>query len=317
MKNRSLFAALLFVSLAFAFFSLYALVISFLLPARPSPVQPQKGEKPAPSDVQPGEVVRFGSRSNDMALPNVFEADMRHVSFIAEENPETFSKPREVTIEEINALLDTPEQCPALPGYTLIGTGLAIPESESFAILSASAKGGANAGGEQVILLRIDDETDPGTVLAAVRRNLVAFKTPSGIRCLGENVGKAPQQQESRPETTTASGDFNVTQVGPNSYRLSREDLNRATANLNSLASEARIVPDRQENGFKIFSIRPGGIWQKIGVQNGDVLKSINGIELSSPDKALEAYSRLRNANKLTLDIVRRGKKESLEYTIE
>jgi len=122
---------------------------------------------------------------------------------------------------------------------------------------------------------------------------------------------------EERKEVATAPGDLNVQQTGPNSYRVSRDDLNRATANLNSLASEARIVPDKQENGFKIFSIRPGSIWQKIGVQNGDVIKSINGIELSSPDKALEAYGRLRNANKISLDIVRRGKRETMEYTID
>ena len=87
--------------------------------------------------------------------------------------------------------------------------------------------------------------------------------------------------------------------------------------NLNHLATQARIVPARKENGFKLFSIKPGSIYKKIGLKNGDIIKSINGIDLSSPDKALEAYQRLRSADKLSLDIVRRGKKESLDYTID
>jgi type II secretory pathway component PulC len=170
------------------------------------------------------------------------------------------------------------------------------------------------------MILRIDDEVDTGITLAGIRRNLAAFRTNAGVRCLGDNVGKEQSMAEPNvPQEKQVAGDdqLNVQQVGPNAYRLSREDLNRVTANLNSLATEARIVPDRKENGFKIFSIRPGGLYQKIGIQNGDVVKSINGIELSSPDKALEAYSRLRNANKLSLDIVRRGKQESLEYSID
>ncbi len=322
MRNRALFGFLLFVALSFAFFSLYALLVSFFVPEEAVSVPaPDKKEVPV-TETPSEEVLRFGSQSSQSALPNVFDATMREVTLLAEENPEALSKPKEVTIEEINELLDNPQRCQVLSGYALLGTGLAVPESESFVILSGTAKAAPRAGGgggeQQVFLLRVDGELDTGTVLAAVRRNLAAFKTPSGVRWLVENVGKeSAMGTDDRKEVATAPGDLNVQQTGPNSYRVSRDDLNRATASLNSLASEARIVPDKQENGFKIFSIRPGSIWQKIGVQNGDVIKSINGIELSSPDKALEAYGRLRNANKISLDIVRRGKRETMEYTID
>ncbi len=322
MRNRALFGFLLFVALSFAFFSLYALLLSFVVPEEAVSVPATEKKEASVTETPPEEVLRFGSQSSQGALPNVFDAAMREVTLLAEENPEALSRPKEVTIEEINALLDRPERCPALSGYTLLGTGLAVPESESFVILSGTAKMAPRTGGggseQSVFLLRIDAELDGGTVLAAVRRNLAAFKTPAGVRCLGENVGKeSAAGTDEKKEVVSAPGDLTVQQTGPNSYRIGREDLNRATANLNSLASEARIVPDKQENGFKIFSIRPGSIWQKIGIQNGDVIKSINGIDLSSPDKALEAYGRLRNASKLSLDIVRRGKRETMEYTID
>ena len=318
MRNRAVLLTFLFAVLSFAFFSLSALVFAFIVPEGPATKAGEGKESSFREEVKSEDMIHFGSRDAENAIPNVFDATMRQVSFLAEENLEALAGPKEATIEEINAHLDNPERCLALQGYALIGTGVAIPESESFAILSTFSKGGAKEGGDRVALLRVDDELDAGTILAAVRRNLVAFKTTSGVRCLGENVGKEPQSlSEEKKEMASGPGDLNVQQTGPNSYRLSRDDLTRATANLNSLASEARIVPDKKEGGFKIFSIKPDSIWQKIGIQNGDVVKSINGIELSSPDKALEAYGRLRNANRLSLDVVRRGKRETMEYSVE
>lgn len=327
MRNRAGLTVLLFVSTAFLFFSVYALTISFVLKEgvvdTPSASSLSKGgNKKSTENVPSEEMLYFGSPKGTASIPNAFDLNMRQIALASAENNEAFSKPHEATIEEINAVLDNPERCVALPGYALLGTALAIPESESLITVASSKSGTGEKGGAPLIMvMRIDDSTDDGAILASVRRNLAAFRTATGIRCLGENVGKSASLVDAEKPTDKSgesTGDqFNVQQTGPNSYRISRDDLNRATANLNNLASEARIVPDKKESGFKIFSIRPGSLWQKIGVQNGDVIKSINGIDLSSPDKALEAYSRLRNANKLSLDVVRRGKKETLEYSVD
>lgn len=42
-------------------------------------------------------------------------------------------------------------------------------------------------------------------------------------------------------------------------------------------------------------------------MRNGDRLESINGFEVASPEKALEAYARLRTAAQLRLRLVRAG----------
>ena len=52
----------------------------------------------------------------------------------------------------------------------------------------------------------------------------------------------------------------------------------------------ARIVPETRDGkpaGFRLFSVRPDGPFAKIGLQNGDVISAINGLEMTSPDKAL------------------------------
>ena len=89
--------------------------------------------------------------------------------------------------------------------------------------------------------------------------------------------------------------------------------------NLSSVATKARIVPsfkNGKPNGFKLFSIKPGSIYAKIGLKNGDVIQKVNGYEMNSPDKALEIYQKLKNAQNVTVDVQRRGRSMTMNYSI-
>ena len=69
--------------------------------------------------------------------------------------------------------------------------------------------------------------------------------------------------------------------------------------------------------GFKLFSIRPDSLYAKIGLQNGDVIRKINGYEMNSPDKALEIYQKLRDATRIEIELERRGDTVRKSYSIE
>jgi general secretion pathway protein C len=107
--------------------------------------------------------------------------------------------------------------------------------------------------------------------------------------------------------------------VSENDYEVPRTEIDRTLANLNDVAMQARIVPafkDGQAQGFKLFSIRPDSIYSKIGVQNGDVIKRINGFELNSPEKALEVYTKLKEASRIEIELERNGSSIRKNYTI-
>ncbi len=111
----------------------------------------------------------------------------------------------------------------------------------------------------------------------------------------------------------------NVKQIKEGEYEIPRGEIDNVLSNLNAVATQARIVPSFQNgkaNGFKLFSIRPNSLYSKIGIQNGDIVQKINGYEMNSPDKALEIYSKLKDANAITVDIIRRGKTQTLSYQI-
>ena len=95
--------------------------------------------------------------------------------------------------------------------------------------------------------------------------------------------------------------------------------IDKMLANTTDLATAARFVPsvkDGRPNGFKLYAIRPTSIFGKIGLQNGDTIKSINGMEMSSPDQALAMYSKLRSASHLSVSVERRGETVTMDYTI-
>ena len=82
----------------------------------------------------------------------------------------------------------------------------------------------------------------------------------------------------------------------------------------------ARIVPHEENGqvvGVKLYGIRRNSLLGKLGLQNGDLLRTINGFEMSSPDTALEAYSRLRSASNLSVAVTRRGRPMNIDYDIQ
>jgi general secretion pathway protein C len=90
-------------------------------------------------------------------------------------------------------------------------------------------------------------------------------------------------------------------------------------SNLNDVAMQARIVPsfrDGKAVGFKLFSIRPGSIYERLGIKNGDVITRINGFDLNSPEKALEIYSKLREAPRIYLELERGSVPLTLTYRL-
>jgi len=122
-------------------------------------------------------------------------------------------------------------------------------------------------------------------------------------------------------DATAAGGPVEgIKKLDDRHFQIERSTVNNALGNLNDLAMQARIVPsfkNGQANGFKLFSIKPDSLYSQIGIQNGDVIQRINGLDINSPDKALEAYGKLKSANALDLSVERNGQTVSYHYAIQ
>lgn len=103
------------------------------------------------------------------------------------------------------------------------------------------------------------------------------------------------------------------------SCEIARSLVDKLTSNMAALATSAMFFPrlkNEQPDGLTIRNIRPGSFFAKIGLQNGDVLKTANGSNFDSPEKALEVYGKLKSASNLTMAIERRGELTTLDYQI-
>ena len=114
--------------------------------------------------------------------------------------------------------------------------------------------------------------------------------------------------------------DSGIKKIDESNFEIDKSLVEKVLLNPMAIAKGARVVPSMKNgkpDGFKLYAIRPSSAFAKLGLTNGDTLQSINGFELTSADKALEVYTKLREASSLEVEVTRRGKPVTLKYTIK
>jgi general secretion pathway protein C len=126
-----------------------------------------------------------------------------------------------------------------------------------------------------------------------------------------------PTGQRGAADQAIASG---IEVNGENERTVSRSIVDEALANPTKFARSVRVRPymkDGKTEGFRLRRIEKGSPLELLGAQRGDIIHSVNGVELNSVDKALSAYQGLRNEDRLTFQITRRGKPTELVINIK
>lgn len=111
-----------------------------------------------------------------------------------------------------------------------------------------------------------------------------------------------------------------IQKVSDTEFNIDRSVVDKILENQAELMKSARIVPEQKDGkvvGVRMFGIRPDTLLGTLGMQNGDRLETINGFNMASPEKALEAYARLRTASALNVKVNRRGAPVSIDYHIK
>lgn len=88
-----------------------------------------------------------------------------------------------------------------------------------------------------------------------------------------------------------------------------------------SIAGLVNTVPQTDDEGRLIgFQLQPGrdaGFLQRFGMEPGDVLTSVNGIQLDSPVRALEVMRELGEAGQVRVEVLRNGVPQSLVFSFD
>jgi general secretion pathway protein C len=145
------------------------------------------------------------------------------------------------------------------------------------------------------------------------------FKPPASADA-GPAVAPPPPVAAGGASPVGAEITKGIQKVGPTEFNVDRGVVDKILENQADLMRQARIVPE-QENGkivgIRLFGVRPDTLLGTLGMENGDRLEKINGFDMTSPEKALEAYARLRTADHLTVSVNRRGQPLNLDFNIK
>ncbi|WP_455387689.1 type II secretion system protein N [Petrachloros mirabilis] len=100
---------------------------------------------------------------------------------------------------------------------------------------------------------------------------------------------------------------------------LDRREVELAMNNLPKLLSQARAVPvlaNGAMTGFRLDYIAPTSFYEKIGLQYGDILKQVNGVEIKDPGTMLSLFQQLRNERSVKLDVLRNNQPTTMTFDI-
>jgi len=161
-----------------------------------------------------------------------------------------------------------------------------------------------------------------GARVAKICRNKVYLELEGKLYCLtseADSEALSKQQEVGEEPTAPPPEGAGIEKVSDTEYKVAKGEIDNALNNMDKLATQARMVPHFQGGksvGFRVYAIKPGSLFSNIGLQNGDIVERINGMDINSPEKALEIYTKLREAKSISIDLKRRGRPSTLEYSI-
>lgn len=165
-------------------------------------------------------------------------------------------------------------------------------------------------GGQQEVLQLFEAETAD---------EVVERLNEESPRERGKNEVNTETETEAAPAVASEPGELAVEEVDEGRFVIDKESFNAVMQNLGPILTQARVVPnfkDGKIQGYKIFAIKEGSVFEAIGLQNGDIIQSINGVGVDTPEKALQLFQQLRSESDFALLIERGGTSQEFQYAL-
>jgi len=194
----------------------------------------------------------------------------------------------------------------------LWGTALAHDPAQSFAIIEDQAA-------RRQSLYRVGDPVLEVATLARVEWDRVILDRDGSEEVLAISSARPSGKDAAAAGGASATGGERIRKTADNKFLIDRRELEQTVANINEVFTQARAVPFFENGktvGFRVFAIKPGSVFEKIGLQNGDVINRVNGVELTDPTKAISLFTELQNEGHIAVDLQRNKQAKNFSYEI-
>lgn len=111
-------------------------------------------------------------------------------------------------------------------------------------------------------------------------------------------------------KTPSNAAFMNQTMKNSKEMTFDREQIKKFLDNPNELLTGARLLPllkDGRQEGFTVREVRPGGVYENMGLKNEDIILRVNRIDLNSPGDGVKIFNMIKELDRMELDIIRNG----------
>jgi general secretion pathway protein C len=116
-------------------------------------------------------------------------------------------------------------------------------------------------------------------------------------------------------KTPTSEAPKGIAKTSATEWQIERSTLDRLLDTPAELA-KVRVVPE--PGGVRVVKVPPNSALAALGIEDGDRIVSAAGVEVTSPEKILELYARLKTGTlpRVSIAIVRKGQPMTLDYVV-
>jgi len=162
----------------------------------------------------------------------------------------------------------------------------------------------------------IHQKLPDGSQIIRVMRDKVTLQRSDGSKIDVQLADDDKIVNMPAPAGNAATG---VKRLSDGKYMVDQREMLASTENMSQILTQARALPYVEQGktvGFRISEISPGSIYEKIGLQNGDVIQKVNSQEVDDPAKFFQLYQGLRTERFIAIDLIRGGARQTLNYEI-
>lgn len=185
---------------------------------------------------------------------------------------------------------------------TVAGTG-----KDGFAVIEEKGK-------NKQLLYKVGNVV-AGAKVVKITRNAVTFVVGDKERILkmiDTSQGPLLPPTPSRPPAAVSRGGAPMV--------VSRSEVDASLKDMGTMLSQAQIRPyyaDGVPDGFMITNIKPGSIYEKIGLAEGDIVQGTNDRRLVTADDMTALYNSMKAGSSMTLKVKRGGQQRDLQYVFQ
>jgi len=163
----------------------------------------------------------------------------------------------------------------------------------------------------------IGDRIQPGVILKKVEAEAIVVERGGKLERISLEQG-AKLTATPMPGAAIAAN-LGLASAQPTSIKMNRAHLQQQLQNFPVLMTQAKAAPhfvNGKPGGFAITQIAPGSLYQQAGLQNGDIILTVNGKQITNAKQAMNLYQTLKSAAAIDLELIRAGQIRKIHYDI-